>query len=141
MDSGANMLKAVHDGGFMGILRRITHLIHLMAQDALGLGDKGDSSHFHMVMRDDINSGRKIAGHFNHSVNGNKLLRNKQAYIGLPLTSSSRMFLPGRIQHLMLEKLLEQQLALHELSRVSKFGIRATLVSAQWGMTAQIQFV
>lgn len=46
MESGANMLKSVCDYGFVDICCMV-HIIHLMVQDALGLGGNGDGSHSH----------------------------------------------------------------------------------------------
>lgn len=90
-----------------------------------------------MVIRDVINLGWNFAGHFNHSMKGNKLLREKQAYTVLPNQHIFQEVLTRwDSTYLMLQKLLEHQLTLHKFSSVSKLGIEAPLGSAQWDMIA-----
>lgn len=52
-------------------------IIHLGLRDSLGMKNKTTS---HNSIHDLTEAVRKMAGHFNSSVNGNKMLRKKQAY-------------------------------------------------------------
>lgn len=60
-DSGANMIKAVKDNGFLGICF-FTHILLLVNKDTLGMVDKPASHNaIHLLME----LGRWITGHFN----------------------------------------------------------------------------
>lgn len=79
-----------------------------------------------------LRAARKAAGHFNRSIKGNKLLREKQTYAGIPqdhfiLDVSMRW----NSTYLTLEKLLKQQRALYKVARVGETGVEAPLNSGQ----------
>lgn len=120
-DGGDSIIKAVHDGGFVGIWY-MAYALHLVEKDALGQGDKSASSH--SSIREVM--GRKRAGHFNRIVKGNKLLQRKKEFAGV-----SHCFLMQDVSmrcnstEIQLERLLEQSAALHEVARVADIGIEA----------------
>lgn len=73
--SGAYMIKASKDGGFVRIQLHCSH--YLPSGDTIGMGDKGAS---HSASCKLIELGRQIS----QSMKGSKLLRAKQAYVGVP---------------------------------------------------------
>lgn len=131
-DDSSGMTKAVNEGRFVGI-HCVAHKLHLTVRDALGLEGKGAPS----ALRDLIDASRKIAEHFIQSAKGSQLLWEKQAEVGVPqrclLTDVSTT---RNSTYLMLERLVEQQKALHEVARHGEIGVQALLL--QWDTLEQV---
>ncbi|XP_029458251.1 zinc finger BED domain-containing protein 4-like [Rhinatrema bivittatum] len=138
-DNGANIVKALADGGLKGI-QCFAHMLHLVVRDALGLsGKEGDTS---QVLKQLIEKCRKIAEHFNCSVKSGKQLRERQIAVGAPLHNLVQD-VPTRWNstYLMLERFSEQQTPLHDLAVASEIGLESPLGCQDWTNIAQMVHV
>ncbi|XP_030052870.1 zinc finger BED domain-containing protein 4 [Microcaecilia unicolor] len=136
--NSSNMIRAVGDGGYKGI-QCFAHLLHLVVKDALGLGGKdGDS----IVLNDLIERCRKIARHFNQSIKGCQQLRQKQALVGAPLNNLVQdVDTRWNSTYLMLQRLVEQQTPLRELSLEAEIGLDHPLGYRDWLYVTQVAYV
>lgn len=132
-DSAANMTKAVRDGGFVGV-RCTAHILQLVIRGALEEQEKkcGRLSTL-------LDSCRKMAGHFHRSVRDGHLLRLQQRKAGLPEHRLKQDVLTRWNSTLaMLERILEQQKALHAMSYEHNIGIGRPLGREDWAIIAQV---
>ncbi|XP_029465572.1 zinc finger BED domain-containing protein 4-like [Rhinatrema bivittatum] len=137
-DSDSKIIRAMGDGAYKGI-RCFAHLLNLVVKDALGLVSKNGSS---IVLRDLIERCRKIACYFNHSVKGGQQLRQKQVLVGAPLHNLIQdVGTRWNSTYLMLQRLLEQQTPLHELSLEAEIGLDCPLGCQDWLHMTQVVYV
>ncbi|XP_029443887.1 zinc finger BED domain-containing protein 4-like isoform X2 [Rhinatrema bivittatum] len=137
-DSEDNLIKAVDDGSNKRI-QCFAHLMHLAVKDALGLGGKDGCS---IILNDLIERCRKISRHFNQSVTGGQQLRQKQVLVGAPLNNLIQdVDTKWTSTYLMLQRLLEQQTPLHELSLEAEIGLDHPLGHQDWLHMTQVVYV
>ncbi|XP_029443889.1 zinc finger BED domain-containing protein 4-like isoform X3 [Rhinatrema bivittatum] len=138
IDSEDNLIKAVDDGSNKRI-QCFAHLMHLAVKDALGLGGKDGCS---IILNDLIERCRKISRHFNQSVTGGQQLRQKQVLVGAPLNNLIQdVDTKWTSTYLMLQRLLEQQTPLHELSLEAEIGLDHPLGHQDWLHMTQVVYV
>uniref|UniRef100_A0A8C5PR12 BED-type domain-containing protein n=1 Tax=Leptobrachium leishanense TaxID=445787 RepID=A0A8C5PR12_9ANUR len=129
-DGAANMVKALRDGAFVSV-RCSAHILHLVVKGAISEGNNKVS-----IILDHC---RKIAGHFHRSVRSSQILREEQEKTGLP-THRLRQDVATRWNSTleMLERILEQQIAIHNISSHHFIGIGSTLGREEWTIIAQL---
>uniref|UniRef100_A0A7M4F2J3 BED-type domain-containing protein n=1 Tax=Crocodylus porosus TaxID=8502 RepID=A0A7M4F2J3_CROPO len=138
-DNETNMVKAVHDANFVGICC-VAHKFHLTVRDALE-GDRaaGDGASPTSKL---ISKCRKVAGYFHRSVKGGKMLRDKQAELNIPQHKIMQdVETRWNSTYLMLERLMEQQKAIHEMALLGEIGISGPFNRAEWDTISQILVV
>ncbi|XP_073483837.1 zinc finger BED domain-containing protein 4-like [Aquarana catesbeiana] len=131
-DGGANMTKAIRDGRFVGV-RCCAHILHLVVRCALD--DNTNSGRLAALLE----SCRKIAGHFHRSVKDSHLLRQEQRKAGL-VEHCLKQDVGTRWNSTlhMLERILEQQRAIHAMSCEHFIGIARPLGREDWVMIDQV---
>ncbi|XP_040190707.1 zinc finger BED domain-containing protein 4-like [Rana temporaria] len=131
-DGGANMLKAVRDGKYVSV-RCSAHLLNLVVKDALS--EDNTSGKLATL----LDSCRKIAAHFHRSVKDSNILRKEQKKQGLNEHRLKIDVVTRWNSTLdMLERILEQQKALHAMSNEHYIGIDRPLAREDWAMIAQL---
>lgn len=131
-DGGANMLKAVRDGKYVGV-RCSAHLLNLIVKDALS--EENTSGKLATL----LDSCRKIAAHFHCSVKDSHILRKEQKKAGLNEHRLKIDVVTRWNSTLdMLECILEQQKALHAMSNEHYIGISRPLAREDWALIAQL---
>ncbi|XP_077321711.1 zinc finger BED domain-containing protein 4-like isoform X2 [Lithobates pipiens] len=131
-DGGANMIKAVRDGRYVGV-RCSAHILHLVVKDAL------DEKRRNGRLATLLDSCRKIAGHFHRSVRDGHLLREEQRKAGL--TEHRLKVDVGTKWNStldMLERILEQKKAILAMTLKHFIGIRRSLGRDDWTMIGQL---
>uniref|UniRef100_A0A7M4FBM7 BED-type domain-containing protein n=1 Tax=Crocodylus porosus TaxID=8502 RepID=A0A7M4FBM7_CROPO len=138
-DNGANMVKAVCDANFVGICC-VAHRFHLIVRDALE-GDRAAGGSASTTSKL-ISKCRKLAGYFHQSIKGGKMLQEKQAELSIP---QHKIMLDVETRwsstYLMLERLVEQQKAIHEMALLEELGISGPLHKMEWDTISQILVV
>ncbi|XP_053154471.1 zinc finger BED domain-containing protein 4-like [Hemicordylus capensis] len=137
---GANIMKAVRDAGFVGV-QCAAHALNLVVPNALGFKPSAATAPA-SAARELIESCWKIAAHFHRSIKGSKLLREKQVEVGVkqqPLVQD--MGTRWTSTYLMLQRLSEQQRAVHEVSSVGEIGIGRMLSEQEWDTISQLVVV
>ncbi|KAM8960467.1 zinc finger BED domain-containing protein 4-like [Pelodytes ibericus] len=128
-DGAANMLKALRDGHIVGV-RCAAHILHLVVKSSIPDGNN-------RIARV-IDHCRRIAGHFHRSVNASHLLRQEQEKAGLPIHCLRQDVVTRWNSTLeMLERILEQQRAIHSLSSDQFIGIASPLGREDWTVISQ----
>ncbi|KAM8971960.1 zinc finger BED domain-containing protein 4-like [Pelodytes ibericus] len=128
-DRAANMLKALRDGNIVGV-RCAAHILHLVVKSSIPDG----SNRIARV----IDHCRRIAGHFHRSVKASHLLRQEQEKAGLPTHCLQQDVVTRWNSTLeMLERILEQQRAIHSLSSDQFIGIASPLGREDWTVISQ----
>lgn len=130
-DGGANMIKALRLGRFVGV-RCTAHILHLVVKAAID-DITGDGELWKVV-----ESCRKIAGHFHKSVRDSHLLRLEQRNAGLPEHRLKQDVATRWNSTLdMLERILQQQKPIHAMARKDPIGIDKPLGRDDWAMIEQ----
>ncbi|KAM8972302.1 zinc finger BED domain-containing protein 4-like [Pelodytes ibericus] len=125
-DGAENMLKALGDGNIVGV----RCALQLVVKSSIPAG----SNRIARV----IDHCRRIAGHFHRSVKTSHLLRKEQEKAGLPIHCLRQDVVTRWNSTLeMLERILEQQRAIHSLSSDQFIGIASPLGREHWTVISQ----
>ncbi|XP_056409016.1 zinc finger BED domain-containing protein 4-like [Hyla sarda] len=132
-DGAANMLKALRDGKFVGV-RCSAHVLHLVVK--AGIDDTTESN---TKLSEVLDSCRKIAGHFHRSVKDSHIFRQEQIKAGLPQHRLKQDVSTRWNSTLdMLERILEQQKAIHAMSHEHVIGVARPLSREEWKIISQV---
>lgn len=125
------MIKALQDGSFVGV-RCSAHILHLVVKGAIPVEKNNKIAQI-------LDLCRKIAGHFHRSVVASQLLREEQEQSGLPI-HRLKQDVSTRWNYTleMLERILEQKTAIHNLSSHHNIGIDSTLGRDDWCIIGQL---
>ncbi|KAM4770964.1 LOW QUALITY PROTEIN: zinc finger BED domain-containing protein 4-like [Rhinophrynus dorsalis] len=127
-DGAANMIKALRDGRFVGV-RCSAHVLHLVVKATLEDGSNTGS----------LESCQQISGHFHRSIKDSQLLREEQKKADLQehrLKQDVGTRWNSTLD--MLERILEQKKAIHEMSCHHFIGSNRTLGRADWALMEQV---
>lgn len=129
-DGTANMMKALHDGRYVGV-RCSAHILHLVVRAAFD----GESSSGRLAAL--LDSCQKIAGHFHNSVKDGHLPEQRKAGLMEHLVKPDQGT-RWNSTLVMLECVLEQQKAINSMPYQQDIGLERPLSREDWAIISQV---